>query len=426
MARVSAVLLIPVLLLCQTQVEGLDYGCQCGMAKKGNLNGFRKQAATSGMKCVPGQGIKSHPSKLGYGLEHISIFVGQHDITLKSAKKELEFSPIKVILHHRYIRKRVDMFDLALVKVDRHFPFRNPKFVAPICLPSHSSFKDQGIKVYVSGWGALSSKKCLTKPSHGPNPSTECSLPFIHAGSTMKSCSFQSTPSADNPICREFVKSKPDYWVKHKMGEVHIKDKNGRIHICYDDKPHDGWCGTCNKKARPGTAGSCRKRKDGTRKKRTYTRPKGDKEWGWCQKSCSRRQADMKAVLQEVELETLSNAQCKVMGKQMRANPAIELCAAARTEIKAPEGYRMYRGRFERDQTLRRKNKQHWGGKDSCNGDSGGPLYTWNQENKAVLVGVVSRGKGCAAKDSAGVYTKITKFLDWIGEHVDSGKCPKY
>lgn len=47
MARVSAVLLIPVLLLCQTQVEGLDYGCQCGMAKKGNLNGFRKQAATS-------------------------------------------------------------------------------------------------------------------------------------------------------------------------------------------------------------------------------------------------------------------------------------------------------------------------------------------------------------------------------------------
>ena len=69
----------------------------------------------------------------------------------------------------------------------------------------------------------------------------------------------------------------------------------------------------------------------------------------------------MKAVLQEVELETLSNAQCKVMGKQMRANPAIELCAAARTEIKAPEGYRMYRGRFERDQTLRRKNKQHWG-----------------------------------------------------------------
>ena len=105
------------------------------------------------------------------------------------ALKELEFSPIKVILHHRYIRKKVDMFDLALIKVDRHFPFRNPKFVAPICLPSHS-FKDQGIKVYVSGWGALSSTKCLTKPSHGPNPSTECSLPFIYAGTTMKSCRY--------------------------------------------------------------------------------------------------------------------------------------------------------------------------------------------------------------------------------------------
>ena len=40
-----------------------------------------------GMKCIPGKGTKTHPSKLGYSLKHISIFVGQHDITLKSAKK---------------------------------------------------------------------------------------------------------------------------------------------------------------------------------------------------------------------------------------------------------------------------------------------------------------------------------------------------
>ena len=69
----------------------------------------------------------------------------------------------------------------------------------------------------------------------------------------------------------------------------------------------------------------------------------------------------MKAILQEVELETLSNARCKVMGKRMKANPAIELCAAARTKIKAPEGYSMYKGRFRRDQISRRKYKQHWG-----------------------------------------------------------------
>jgi len=33
------------------------------------------------------------------------------------------------------------------------------------------------------------------------------------------------------------------------------------------------------------------------------------------------------------------------------------------------------------------------GGGDSCKGDSGGPLFVWEQ-NKAILIGVVSRGKG--------------------------------
>ena len=48
MARLRAVLLIPLLILCQNQVKGLDYGCKCGVAKKGTLKGFRTQAATSG------------------------------------------------------------------------------------------------------------------------------------------------------------------------------------------------------------------------------------------------------------------------------------------------------------------------------------------------------------------------------------------
>ena len=48
MARLRAVLLISLLILCQNQVKGLDYGCKCGLAKKGTLKGFRTQAATSG------------------------------------------------------------------------------------------------------------------------------------------------------------------------------------------------------------------------------------------------------------------------------------------------------------------------------------------------------------------------------------------
>jgi len=51
--------------------------------------------------------------------------------------------------------------------------------------------------------------------------------------------------------------------------------------------------------------------------------------------------------------------------------------------------------------------------KDSCSGDSGGPLYL-KQSGFAVQVGIVSWGIGCARADSPGVYTRVTKMMDWI------------
>ena len=57
------------------------------------------------------------------------------------------------------------------------------------------------------------------------------------------------------------------------------------------------------------------------------------------------------------------------------------------------------------------------GGKDSCNGDSGGPLIVRNESNDGyVLAGIVSFGShlGCAAPNAYGVYTRVSYFLDWI------------
>lgn len=53
------------------------------------------------------------------------------------------------------------------------------------------------------------------------------------------------------------------------------------------------------------------------------------------------------------------------------------------------------------------------GGKDSCQGDSGGPLIC-PIDGKATLVGVVSRGAGCADPGTAGLYSATTFAQSWI------------
>ncbi|KAI1296729.1 Serine protease 29 [Halotydeus destructor] len=55
-------------------------------------------------------------------------------------------------------------------------------------------------------------------------------------------------------------------------------------------------------------------------------------------------------------------------------------------------------------------------GRDSCSGDSGGPMVWLNSDDgKYYLFGAVSFGKGCNERGYPGVYTRISSFLAWIG-----------
>jgi len=64
------------------------------------------------------------------------------------------------------------------------------------------------------------------------------------------------------------------------------------------------------------------------------------------------------------------------------------------------------------------------GGIDSCQGDSGGPfvvpLNDDSSNQRYQLAGIVSWGIGCAKTGLPGVYTKVSNYIDWIEESMQS------
>ncbi|GLV37602.1 lethal (2) k05911 [Carabus blaptoides fortunei] len=104
--------------------------------------------------------------------------------------------------------------------------------------------------------------------------------------------------------------------------------------------------------------------------------------WGSLQES-----GTQPSVLQEVNIPIWSNAECRAKYGNAAPGGIVEhmLCA----------------GRANRD---------------SCSGDSGGPLMVnngvWTQ------VGIVSWGIGCGKGQYPGVYTRVTHFLPWITKNL--------
>uniref|UniRef100_A0A672M6J4 trypsin n=1 Tax=Sinocyclocheilus grahami TaxID=75366 RepID=A0A672M6J4_SINGR len=59
------------------------------------------------------------------------------------------------------------------------------------------------------------------------------------------------------------------------------------------------------------------------------------------------------------------------------------------------------------------------GGKDSCEGDSGGPMVSKNG-SLWIQSGVVSFGEGCADPRYPGVYSRVSQYQDWIENNTGS------
>ncbi|XP_045413396.1 ovochymase-2 isoform X8 [Lemur catta] len=71
------------------------------------------------------------------------------------------------------------------------------------------------------------------------------------------------------------------------------------------------------------------------------------------------------------------------------------------------------------------------GGRDACQGDSGGSLMCQNKKGAWTLAGVTSWGLGCGRSwrnnmhqsdpGSPGIFTDLSKVLPWIREHIQTG-----
>ncbi|XP_059078655.1 uncharacterized protein LOC131877097 isoform X4 [Tigriopus californicus] len=277
-----------------------------------------------------------------------------------------------VFVHGQF--RRHGTHDLALLKLSQSLPM--DMWSAPVCLPWGYSFPDRKIKrgrhlmgiVIGMGRSRQHQTSCTTLGG-SPTPYTQCQFPYLIPRSTgspspSQGCSYGiPTPSSLNPVCVEFhdrFKSRLEPYY-----QVVLQWSNGSNETCYDNRAHSGWCGTCSIGAKPDMPGFCRHLNPEMNKAHTsdsdaekMVMPNADRDWGWCGDDCfSFGGFTPSNYLQKVELE----------------------------------------------------------------GDSGGPMWI-NMDNngtsgrRSYLIGIVSRGLGCAQLNQPGIYTRVKTFLPWINK----------
>ena len=67
---------------------------------------------------------------------------------------------------------------------------------------------------------------------------------------------------------------------------------------------------------------------------------------------------------------------------------------------------------------------EQYGGKDSCQGDSGGAMWHQDALENTYQVGIVSSGRGCARPNYPGIYTNVGFYRTWIDTQISEHLLP--
>jgi len=426
--------------------------------------------------CLNGQdtSVPCEDNKPTYDLEMMKVFIGLRsttDIKKHDSIKKHEKAVKEIIIHPRWnAGESTDgdgLVDMALIKLKKKIVF--DEHVMPVCLPFKPT-EPYGKGVYVAGWGLTEKDQvnCYTD-NRGPERVRKCRFPFLHemAGDDEEfdECQKQDKgfPSNGNKKCRQFNEANPDFdWKKNSF--ITIKYNRGKSSTnCYTPIGVEkyGWCGTCVEGAKEGEEGHCPAEMsvsnlhDRDEEERTVATE--GKNWGYCNKECANTHLgladrDHDRTLQETYLKILTKKECTILqgrdkhgstGIANTFNPETEYCAGLkqpfgtiqvfnRSYVKKVKGKRTYKfkkiGNKVDNKMVKRSHRKldfYISFSDSCNGDSGGPLFRF-EGKKAYQYGVVSRGgEDCAGFNQPGLYTSVDHkpHLDWIVENTKSGKC---
>lgn len=355
--------------------------------------------------------------------------------------------------------------------------------VMPICLPDNADWSDEVQNVTITGLGQHVDQ-CFTNPD-GPEVYRPCARVWNYTTKSgvkrhtgRKNCRMTSTPSELSPLCKDLsyqlrmTKSKAhnptemtDLYkglndasevvvIPKEQYEKGLKETSSQSGVskdfCFLKKTQ--WCATCDDNAKKGEIGYCENKELMT----DYTMSKG---WGYCDEVCNMNTVRENYQLQVAQVTTLSDQLCKQMmtldrtENNAKTKSAIsvdvkhELCAGHITKLStnlvtytnATDGSKKFEFEHvpptgpENTQWAQKSsrinsamvNDQAIGGVDSCNGDSGGPMWKTDQvlntkgkiseyKFKATLVGVVSRGRSCALFNRPGIYGRVKTILEWI------------